>query len=91
MCCEISSGCTSVRAHKKGVLAKNKDLMKAFGTNSQLEVCRIILDKGEMQVRCEICMEESDQESTTEREKEASPGRQKTEEGETEPERWGGG
>ncbi|CAM9790182.1 unnamed protein product [Pylaiella littoralis] len=34
----------------KGVLAKNKDLLKAFGTDSQLEVCRIILDKGEMQV-----------------------------------------
>ncbi|CAM9117956.1 unnamed protein product [Ectocarpus sp. 12 AP-2014] len=34
----------------KGVLAKNKDLMKAFGTDNQLEACRIILDKGEMQV-----------------------------------------
>lgn len=37
--------------HEQGVLAKNKDLVKAFGTDSQLEVCRIILDKGEMQVR----------------------------------------
>ncbi|CAM9464539.1 unnamed protein product [Scytosiphon promiscuus] len=34
----------------KGVLAKNKDLMKAFGTDNQLEACRIILEKGEMQV-----------------------------------------
>lgn len=37
--------------HEQGVLAKNKDLVKAFGTDNQLEVCRIILDKGEMQVR----------------------------------------
>ncbi len=36
---------------EQGVLAKNKDLLKAFGTDNQLEVCRIILDKGEMQVR----------------------------------------
>lgn len=36
---------------EQGVLAKNKDLVKAFGTDKQLEVCRIILDKGEMQVR----------------------------------------
>lgn len=35
----------------QGVLAKNKDLMKAFGTDNQLEACRIILEKGEMQVR----------------------------------------
>ncbi|CAN0007569.1 unnamed protein product, partial [Hapterophycus canaliculatus] len=34
----------------QGVLAKNKDLMKAFGTDNQLEACRIILEKGEMQV-----------------------------------------
>lgn len=34
----------------QGVLAKNKDLMKAFGTDNQLEACRIILDTGEMQV-----------------------------------------
>lgn len=33
------------------MLAKNKDLIKAFGTDNQLEVCRILLDKGEMQVR----------------------------------------
>lgn len=37
--------------HEQGVLAKNKDLVKAFGTDNQLEACRIILEKGEMQVR----------------------------------------
>ena len=35
----------------QGVLSKNKDLKKAFGTENQLEVCKIILDKGEMQAR----------------------------------------
>ncbi|CAM9799363.1 unnamed protein product, partial [Laminaria digitata] len=34
----------------KGILSKNKDLKKAFGTENQLEACKIILDKGEMQV-----------------------------------------
>lgn len=37
--------------NEQGVLAKNKDLVKAFGTDNQLEACRIILEKGEMQVR----------------------------------------
>lgn len=36
---------------RQGVLAKNKDLIKAFGTDNHVEVCKIILDKGEMQVR----------------------------------------
>lgn len=34
----------------KGVLANNVDLKKAFGTDNQVEICKIILDKGEMQV-----------------------------------------
>ena len=43
--------CVGALVHEQGVLAKNKDLVKAFGTDKQLEVCRIILEKGEMQVR----------------------------------------
>mmetsp|Transcript_5079 Transcript_5079/g.7013 ORF Transcript_5079/g.7013 Transcript_5079/m.7013 type:complete len:441 (+) Transcript_5079:117-1439(+) len=34
----------------KGVLAKHKDLQKAFGTTETEECCRIILEKGELQV-----------------------------------------
>lgn len=34
----------------QGVLANNVDLKKAFGTDNQVEICKIILDKGEMQV-----------------------------------------
>ncbi|KDP43068.1 hypothetical protein JCGZ_25254 [Jatropha curcas] len=34
----------------KGVLAKSKDLMKAFGTDDQTKICLEILDKGELQV-----------------------------------------
>ena len=30
-------------------MVKNKDLVKAFGTDNHLEVCRVILEKGEMQ------------------------------------------
>lgn len=35
----------------QGVLAKNADLKKAFGTDNHVEVCKVILDKGEMQAR----------------------------------------
>lgn len=41
----------NTRRLPQGVLAKNKDLKKAFGTDNQVEACKIILDKGEMQVR----------------------------------------
>lgn len=34
----------------KGQLAKRDDLMSAFETDNQMEICRIILDKGELQV-----------------------------------------
>ncbi|WVZ95532.1 hypothetical protein U9M48_041285 [Paspalum notatum var. saurae] len=34
----------------KGVLAKSKDLIKAFGTDDQTKICVEILDKGELQV-----------------------------------------
>ncbi|VVB08428.1 unnamed protein product [Arabis nemorensis] len=34
----------------KGVLAKSKDLMKAFGSEDHTEICMQILDKGELQV-----------------------------------------
>ncbi|CAA2975824.1 ribosome maturation SBDS [Olea europaea subsp. europaea] len=34
----------------KGVLAKSKDLVKAFGTDNQENICLEILDKGELQV-----------------------------------------
>ena len=34
----------------KGLLAPSKDLLKAFDTNVQEQVCRIILDKGQVQV-----------------------------------------
>ncbi|XP_052202454.1 uncharacterized protein LOC127808116 [Diospyros lotus] len=34
----------------KGVLAKTKDLMAAFGTDDQTKICLEILDKGELQV-----------------------------------------
>ncbi|KAK3230499.1 hypothetical protein Dsin_002380 [Dipteronia sinensis] len=34
----------------KGVLAKSKDLIKAFGTDDQTKICLEILDKGELQV-----------------------------------------
>merc|ERR1719291_133252 len=34
----------------KGIFANGKDLEKAFGTNNNEEICRIILKKGEFQV-----------------------------------------
>ncbi|KAJ3681464.1 hypothetical protein LUZ60_015953 [Juncus effusus] len=34
----------------KGVLAKSKDLIKAFGTDDQSQICLEILEKGELQV-----------------------------------------
>ncbi|KAF5725287.1 hypothetical protein HS088_TW23G00008 [Tripterygium wilfordii] len=34
----------------KGILAKTKDLTKAFGTDDQTKICLEILDKGELQV-----------------------------------------
>ncbi|KFK24287.1 hypothetical protein AALP_AAs62367U000600 [Arabis alpina] len=34
----------------KGVLAKSKDLIKAFGSEDHTAICREILDKGELQV-----------------------------------------
>ncbi len=34
----------------KGVLAKEEDLMRAFGTTDEKTICRVILDVGEMQV-----------------------------------------
>ncbi|KAJ4841696.1 hypothetical protein Tsubulata_002109 [Turnera subulata] len=34
----------------KGILAKSTDLMKAFGTDNQTQICLQILDKGELQV-----------------------------------------
>ncbi|XP_062097526.1 uncharacterized protein LOC133803481 [Humulus lupulus] len=34
----------------KGVLAKSKDLIAAFGTDDQTQICLEILDKGELQV-----------------------------------------
>nr|GME04707.1 ribosome maturation protein SBDS [Ipomoea batatas] len=34
----------------KGVLAKSKDLLAAFGTDDQTKICLEILDKGELQV-----------------------------------------
>jgi ribosome maturation protein SDO1 len=34
----------------KGLLASSKDLLEAFGTSDQKEVCREILNKGELQV-----------------------------------------
>lgn len=34
----------------KGQLAKKEDLMKAFGHDRQLEICKDILNKGELQV-----------------------------------------
>mmetsp|Transcript_1751 Transcript_1751/g.2478 ORF Transcript_1751/g.2478 Transcript_1751/m.2478 type:complete len:432 (-) Transcript_1751:371-1666(-) len=34
----------------KGVLAKNTDLVQAFGTDNQEECCKIILEKGDLQV-----------------------------------------
>ncbi|KAJ4802295.1 Ribosome maturation protein SBDS [Rhynchospora pubera] len=34
----------------KGVLAKSKDLIKAFGTDDQTKICLEILEKGELQV-----------------------------------------
>ncbi|XP_044476119.1 ribosome maturation protein SBDS [Mangifera indica] len=34
----------------KGILAKSKDLIDAFGTNDQSKICLEILDKGELQV-----------------------------------------
>jgi len=44
---QINSIFTNV---SKGVLAKNQDLMEVFGTTNTNEVCRIILDRGEVQV-----------------------------------------
>ena len=32
------------------MVAKNKDLLKAFKTSDHEEVCRVILAKGEMQI-----------------------------------------
>lgn len=34
----------------KGVLANKKDLLKAFGTDDQEAICKIILEKGDLQV-----------------------------------------
>lgn len=34
----------------KGQLAKKDEILAAFGTEDQLEVCKLILDKGELQV-----------------------------------------
>ncbi|EDQ86486.1 uncharacterized protein MONBRDRAFT_38375 [Monosiga brevicollis MX1] len=34
----------------KGEVAKNTDLQKAYGTDDHTKICRIILDKGELQV-----------------------------------------
>ncbi|PRQ51525.1 putative ribosome maturation protein SBDS [Rosa chinensis] len=34
----------------KGVLAKTKDLVAAFGSDDQTKICLEILDKGELQV-----------------------------------------
>ena len=34
----------------KGQMAKNADLEKAFKTTDQTEICKIILDKGQLQV-----------------------------------------
>ncbi|CAJ0581589.1 unnamed protein product, partial [Mesorhabditis spiculigera] len=34
----------------KGQMAKKDEIMAAFGTDNQLEVCRLILDKGELQI-----------------------------------------
>ena len=34
----------------QGKVASNKDLMRVFGTTDQERVCKIILDKGELQV-----------------------------------------
>ena len=34
----------------KGVLANKKDLLKAFGTDDQEEICKVILQKGDLQV-----------------------------------------
>lgn len=34
----------------KGILAKNKDLQQVFGMIDQEAICRLILDKGELQV-----------------------------------------
>jgi ribosome maturation protein SDO1 len=34
----------------KGILAKSKDLIKAFGTDDQTKICLEILEKGELQV-----------------------------------------
>ena len=35
----------------KGQMAKNADLEKAFKTADQTEICKVILDKGQLQVR----------------------------------------
>ena len=34
----------------KGLLASSKDLLKAFDTSDQEQACRILLDKGQIQV-----------------------------------------
>ncbi|CAI5445990.1 unnamed protein product [Caenorhabditis angaria] len=34
----------------KGQLSKKEELMAAFGTDDQLEICKLILDKGDLQV-----------------------------------------
>lgn len=39
----------SATSRRQGIVAKSADLQRAFGTDSHVEVCKIILDKGEMQ------------------------------------------
>lgn len=34
----------------KGQVAKKEDLVSAFGKDDQTEICKLILDKGELQV-----------------------------------------
>ncbi|THF97364.1 hypothetical protein TEA_014265 [Camellia sinensis var. sinensis] len=48
-CSHVAMKCKD-RLHEIGVLAKSKDLVAAFGTDDQTNICLEILDKGELQV-----------------------------------------
>lgn len=41
----------------KGILAKEKDLMEAFGTTDEKAICLEILKKGDLQVRMKTWIE----------------------------------
>lgn len=48
--CWVVTRNRGVVAATQGVVAKNKDLMKAFKTTDHLECCKFILTKGDVQI-----------------------------------------